>query len=99
MGRPKIETFTLSFCLSIFTSSTVPVKLAKAPSRTRTSSPTSKVSRGFGLTPLSTIPRRRLSICGRGTSCGVWLPMKPVTFGVSLTRCQTSSLISISTKM
>ena len=41
MARPKIETFTLSFCLSGFTSSTVPEKFANAPSMTRISSPAS----------------------------------------------------------
>src|SRR5690606_16682594 len=99
VARPKIETFTLSFCLSGFTSSTVPEKFANAPSMTRISSPTSKFTRGFGLTAPSTVRRRWSSIsCGR-TSCGRWLPMKPVTFGVSFTRCHASSLISLSTKM
>ena len=94
-----MDTLTRSFCLSGFTSSTVPEKFANAPSMTRISSPASNDTRGFGLTAPSTMLFRRSSICGGVTSCGRWLPMKPVTFGVSLTRCQTSSLMSISTKM
>src|SRR5687767_9909132 len=39
VGRPKMETMTLSFCLSGLTSWTVPEKLANAPTTTRTSSP------------------------------------------------------------
>ncbi len=88
-----METLTRSFCLSGFTSSTVPEKFANAPSMTRISSPASKLTRGLGFTAPSTMLLRRSSICGGVTSCGRWLPMKPVTLGVSLTRCQTSSVI------
>src|SRR5208282_4176722 len=72
---------------------------ANAPSMTRISSPVSNDTRGFGFTAPSTMIFRRSSICGGFTSCGRWLPMKPVTLGVSFTRCQISSVISISTKM
>ena len=44
-----MQTLTLSFCLSGFTSSTVPEKFANAPSMTRISSPTSKLTRGLRL--------------------------------------------------
>src|SRR5262249_38091138 len=39
VGRPKMLTMTLSFCLSGLTSWTVPEKFANAPTTTRTSSP------------------------------------------------------------
>src|SRR5690606_4340180 len=48
VGRPKIETATLSRERSSSTSSTEPEKEAKGPSATRTISPISKVTDGFG---------------------------------------------------
>jgi hypothetical protein len=48
VARPKIETATLSRERPSSTSSTVPLKDANGPSDTRTCSPTSKDTEGFG---------------------------------------------------
>jgi hypothetical protein len=71
----------------------------KGPSATRTCSPTSKTTAGLrGLsTPSFTWLTMRWasdSVIGLGLFL---LPRKPVTFGVSFTRCQASSDISIFT--
>src|SRR5208282_1381265 len=48
VARPKIDTATLSRERASSTSSTVPLKEANGPSDTRTCSPTSKETEGFG---------------------------------------------------
>ena len=49
VARPNIDSETLTFCLSAFTSSTLAEKFANGPSTTRTESPTSNTMRAFGL--------------------------------------------------
>ena len=51
VARPKIDTRTLTFCLSGFTSSTVAEKFANGPSMTRTVSPASNTTLGLRLAP------------------------------------------------
>ena len=48
VARPKIDTATLTRERASSTSSTVPLNDANGPSDTRTCSPTSKVTEGFG---------------------------------------------------
>ena len=96
--RPKMETLTFTRPFSSSTSSTVPLKLVNGPSATRTCSPTSNSTEGRGCsTPSFTWLRMRCasaSLIGAGR---LRAPRKPVTFGVSFTRCQASSVISIFT--
>ncbi len=93
-----METATLSRARSSSTSSTNPLNDVNGPSQTRTISPTSKVTNRLGRsTPSFTWCRMRsasASVIGTGRPPP---PRKPVTFDVSLTRCQVSSLNSIFT--
>ena len=51
--RPNIDSETLTFCLSAFTSSTLAEKFANGPSTTRTVSPASNDDAGLGLAGLA----------------------------------------------
>jgi len=81
------------------TDSTTPLKSLNGPSVTRTTSPGSKSTFGRGFSaPSST--RRRIALASRsviGAGFSGVPPMNPSTFGVSFTRCQVSSSISICT--
>src|SRR5262245_57624240 len=87
VARPKIDTATLSRERLSSTSSTVPLNEANGPSDTRTCSPTSKDTAGFGRSmPSATWLRMR---CASASEIGIGLlsaPRKPVTFGVFLIR-------------
>src|SRR6266478_5984250 len=100
VARPKIETSTRTRPLSGFTSSTVPLKLEKGPSTTRTLSPSSNSTFGFGFSApsLSCVVSRAIS-CSLTAGGFVALPTNPVILGVFFTRCQVRSLSSICTRM
>src|SRR6195256_4039996 len=100
VARPKIETSTRTRPLSGFTSSTVPLKFENGPSTTRTLSPSSTSTLGFGFRApsLSWVVRRAIS-CSLTAGGLVALPTNPVIFGVFFTRCQVRSLSSICTRM
>src|SRR6202789_3225594 len=99
VGRPKIDTITFSVCLSSFTSSTAPLKLANGPSVIRTCSPLANLSLSFGFSLVTSL---RLSIAFTSASLSAfgWSPVcrKPVTRGVFFTTCQRSVSSAISTK-
>ena len=89
---------TFSLPRSGLMSSIIPLKLTNGPSITRTLSPFWKTDLGFGFSAPSSIWCRIASTSSRGSGDGrVPEPTKPVTFGVDFTRCQESSVISIST--
>jgi len=94
-----METLTFTRPRSSSTSSTVPLKLVKGPSATRTCSPTSKTMAGrFGLSAWSVFCFSiRWASCSRMGVGRFFSPRKPVTFGVFFTRCQASSGISFFT--
>src|SRR5947208_8377792 len=100
VARPKIETSTRTRPLSGFTSSTVPLKFENGPSTTRTLSPSSNSTFGFGFRApsLSWVVSRAIS-CSLTAGGLVALPTNPVIFGVFFTRCQVRSLSSICTRM
>src|SRR5262249_48965139 len=83
VGRPKMETATLSRERPSSTSSTTPLKEANGPSDTRTCSPTSKETDGFG----RSIPSCTWCMMRAASASEIGLgllsaPRKPVTFGV-----------------
>ena len=89
---------TFSLPRSGLMSSIIPLKLTNGPSITRTLSPFWKTDLGFGFSAPSSIWWRIASTSSRGSGDGrVPEPTNPVTFGVDFTRCQESSVISIST--
>src|SRR5215468_6489501 len=98
VGRPKIETATLSRERPSSTSSTTPLNDANGPSDTRTCSPTSNDTDGLGRSmPSWTWCRMRAA---SASEIGIGLlsaPRKPVTFGVFLMRWKASSVSSIFT--
>src|SRR5712672_3368900 len=100
VARPKIETSTRTRPLSGFTSSTVPLKLENGPSTTRTLSPSSNSTFGFGFSApsLSCVVSRAIS-CSLTAGGLVALPTNPVILGVFFTRCQVRSFSSICTRM
>src|SRR6476661_5466691 len=87
VARPKIDTATFSRERASSTSSTVPLKDANGPSETRTCSPISNDTDGFGRSmPSCTCCRM---CCASVSLIGIGLlsvPRKPVTFGVFLIR-------------
>src|SRR5262245_2231877 len=87
VGRPKMEPATLSRERPSSPSSTTPLKEANGPSDTRTCSPTSKETDGFGRSmPSCTWCRMRAA---SASEIGLGLlsaPRNPVTFGVFLIR-------------
>ncbi len=98
MGRPKTGTMTFMRPRSGLMSSTTPWKLTNGPSTTRTLSPRWKTDFGFGFSAPASIWRRISSTWSWSSGTGRDAePTKPVTFGVERTRCQVSSVSSIST--
>src|SRR6267143_780758 len=93
VARPKMETSTLTRPLSGFTSSTVPLKLENGPSTTRTLSPSSNSTFGFGFRApsLSWVVSRAIS-CSLTAGGLVALPTNPVILGVSFTISTTFSI-------
>ena len=102
---------TFTFCFGMFTSATVPLKLTKLPSTTRTASPISNSIFGAGRTAVS-MSCSVIALTWRSGTGGIFLrsvslvallrlgaPMKPVTFGVFFTACHVSAFISMCTKM
>src|ERR1700730_3700316 len=100
VARPKIETSTRTRPLSGFTSSTVPLKFENGPATTRTLSPSSNSTLGFGFRApsLSWVVSRAIS-CSLTAGGLVALPTNPGIFGVFFTRCQVRSFSSICTRM
>src|SRR5215471_7354979 len=97
--RPKMATITLSLPRSGLRSSMLPWKFTNGPSMTRTLSPFWKVDLSLGFSAPSSICFRIPSTSSAGRATGFAPdPTKPVTFGVERTRCQVSSVSSISTR-
>ncbi len=93
-----MQTLTFTRPFSSSTSSTVPLKLVNGPSATRTCSPISNRTAGRGaLHALRALLHDALGLGIADRAGRVLVPRKPVTFGVSLTRCQVSSVRSIFT--
>src|SRR6266849_546999 len=83
VARPKIETATFTRERPSSTSSTVPLNDSNGPSETRTCSPTSKVTDGFGQSMPSCTWCRMRSASASEIGIGfLSVPRKPVTFGV-----------------
>src|SRR5438067_5789812 len=81
-----------------FMSSTTPWKLTNGPSTTRTLSPRWNTDLGLGFSAPASMFRMISSTWSGGSAAGLWPePTKPVTLGVERTRCQVSSVSSIST--
>src|SRR2546426_1627084 len=100
VARPKIETSTRTRPLSGFTSSTVPLKFENGPSTTRTLSPSSNSTFGFGFSaPSESCVVSRAISCSLTAGGLVALPTNPVILGVFFTRCQVRSFSSICTRM
>src|SRR2546430_15266242 len=100
VARPKMLTSTRTRPLSGFTSSTVPLKFENGPSTTRTLSPSSNSTLGFGLSaPSESCVVSRAISCSLTAGGLVALPTKPVILGVFFTRCQVRSFSSICTRM
>src|SRR5438552_10789209 len=79
-------------------SSTAPWKLTNGPSMTRTLSPRWNTDLGLGFSAPASMFRMISSTCSDGSATGLAPePTKPVTLGVERTRCQVSSVSSIST--
>ena len=62
MARPKIETATLTRCLTSSISSTVPLNEANGPSATFTCSPISNITDGFGRSDTRANLRRHFEV-------------------------------------
>src|SRR5262249_40957632 len=87
VGRPKMDTATLSRERPSSTSSTTPLKEANGPSDTRTCSPTSKETDGFGRSmPSCTWCMMRAASASEIGFGLLSAPRNPVTFGVFLMR-------------
>src|SRR5712672_2119537 len=100
VARPKIETSTRTRPLSGFTSSTVPLKFENGPSTTRTLSPSSNSTFGFGFSaPSESWVVSRAISCSLTAGGLVALPTNPVIFGVFFTKCQVRSFSSMWTRM
>src|SRR5690606_33508415 len=98
--RPNIDSETLSFCLSAFTSSTFAEKLANGPSTTRTFSPGSNDTRAFALPALPPVMLVCTPVISRsGTGVGFIPPRNPVILGVFLTKWNVRSSRTICTNM
>src|SRR5436853_400669 len=81
-----------------FMSSTTPWKLTNGPSTTRTLSPRWNTDLGLGFSAPASMFRMISSTWSGGSATGLLPePTKPVTLGVERTRCQVSSVSSIST--
>src|SRR5262249_14245782 len=87
VARPKIDTATLTRERPSSTSSTVPLNEANGPSETRTCSPTSNDTDGFGRSMPSCTWCKMRSASASAIGIGfLSVPRKPVTFGVFLIR-------------
>src|SRR5262249_51705453 len=87
VARPKIDTATLTRERPSSTSSTTPLNEANGPSDTRTCSPTSNETAGFGRSMPSCTWCRIRSASASEIGIGFFsVPRNPVTFGVFLMR-------------